>query len=367
MTDLTHVRQPPLSCMQRAPSGWVGRALRCAPSFADAWPFALRCAPSGASDCAAGKGLPALPSRSRIQAFQPVRSTPMLASAMTHGLLPAHDFPIATLASMFTRSYEGYIAGSFTLDPATFAQFVSHHGVDLWLSRIAVRDGAPVGFGYVNRTGDIARLASLGVVPEARRSGVARNLVSSLLAESHARGETEMSLEVIEQNPTAVELYRSLGFETIGRLFGWRLPIGFPPYPVEPDADAGATEIPLLTAIQTPSSTDYPDLPWQVSRHSAAKAPPGARAFTSSHARVVFSDPEDEPIRVLAMFTDLQNKAGWDALRRLLSAVIPLFPNRTWWTPAVFPECHGHEVFQPLGFTEEPLRQFLMRRQFRKG
>jgi ribosomal protein S18 acetylase RimI-like enzyme len=151
---------------------------------------------------------------------------------MRDEILPAHEFPMNRLADVFSRAYTGYIAGNFTMDVPTFARFLSQHGVDLWLSRIFVRNGQPVGFGYINRTGDFSRLASLGVVPEARRQGVGRRLTQLLLEESRERGERAMMLEVIEQNQAAHQLYLQLGFQKVDRLLGWRLN----PYPALPHA-----------------------------------------------------------------------------------------------------------------------------------
>lgn len=275
---------------------------------------------------------------------------------------PAHDFPIPRLADLFTRAYQGYIAGNFAMDPPAFARLVSQHGVDLWLSRVAVRDGTPVGFGLINRTGDIARLASLGVVAEARRLGVGRELVHRLLDESRQRGERAMMLEVIEQNPAAVALYEQLGFEHLGRLLGWRRAAdAIPPAPGPRDAGA-PREIPLHRAASGPSAVDYPELPWQVSRHAIAKVAPLARAFESADARLICTQLEVEPIRILGLFSPQDGEAAAIALRNLLRSVMARFPGRVWWLPAIFPEHPGREIFEPLGFVQEPLNQFLSRR-----
>lgn len=57
----------------------------------------------------------------------------------------------------------------------------------------------------------------------------------------------------------------------------------------------------------------------------------------------------------------------WLALRNGLGALLELFPDREFLTPPVFPEQFGEEIFQPLGFTPEPLSQFLMRYEFSPG
>jgi N6-L-threonylcarbamoyladenine synthase/ribosomal-protein-alanine N-acetyltransferase len=60
--------------------------------------------------------------------------------------------------------------------------------------------------------GDIQTLA---VAPHARRHGLGRTLVTTLLAEAASRGAHEVFLEVRADNPGARALYDSLGFEQI--------------------------------------------------------------------------------------------------------------------------------------------------------
>ena len=56
---------------------------------------------------------------------------------------------------------------------------------------------------------------TIAVAPEARRQGIARSLMSRLLAEAVERGARETFLEVRVDNPGAQALYESLGFEGI--------------------------------------------------------------------------------------------------------------------------------------------------------
>lgn len=282
---------------------------------------------------------------------------------MSVAILPAHDFTTAQLASLFTLAYEGYIAGSYQADAPTLAQMLSSHGVDLWLSRVVTLDREPVGFGFVNRTGNLARLASLGIIGPARRQGLARRLMHRLLEESRERGEAAMMLEVIQQNPAAVALYESLGFQIEATLLGWRWT----------SATAGTQHLdhaqdvvalPLLDLAQAGSFLDYPRLPWQASRHFAAKAPPGSRAFGTPHGRLLITDPAQDPIRIYAVLSEQDDHQAWPAIRRVLAEMMRRFPSRTWWAPAVFLEKQGRAVFEPLGFLLEPLSQFLMRKSF---
>ena len=56
-------------------------------------------------------------------------------------------------------------------------------------------------------------LSYVGVVPEARRVGVGRDLVQKALAETKAAGASQLTLSVDTRNAPAWNLYAQLGFE----------------------------------------------------------------------------------------------------------------------------------------------------------
>jgi ribosomal-protein-alanine N-acetyltransferase len=92
-------------------------------------------------------------------------------------------------------------------------------------------DGAPLSgdiAGYAGllaprgaKEGDIQTIA---VAPEARRRGLGRVLMTSLLNEARRRGAREVFLEVRADNPNAEALYASLGFERLGVRPGYYQP-----------------------------------------------------------------------------------------------------------------------------------------------
>lgn len=86
------------------------------------------------------------------------------------------------------------------------------------------RDGPePVGFCACRVAGPESELLSLGVVPDQRRQGTARQLILRSMGRCVEGGAREMYLEVAEDNPTAQMLYRSLGFFQVGRRKGYYL------------------------------------------------------------------------------------------------------------------------------------------------
>ena len=81
--------------------------------------------------------------------------------------------------------------------------------------------GELVGWGGVMIVQDAAEILTVGVVPVARRAGIARLMLADLLAEAVRRGAVEAFLEVRVDNEAARALYRSEGFEEIGRRRGY--------------------------------------------------------------------------------------------------------------------------------------------------
>ena len=274
---------------------------------------------------------------------------------MNFEIVPAHELSLAEQANVFNDAFANYVAGSFQMDASSLAAFLCGHGVDLCYSRFARDDtGALVSFGFINRTGNITRLAGMGTTGSARRSGAARFLVSHLLGEANARRDTAMVLEVIEQNPPAVALYRSCGFRELTRLFGWRS---------KPDRSQSATEdlseVSVNDALALATPLDYPELPWQISRHAAAKVAWG-RAFRVEDVAVVIGTPNAGPVRIHAFLGC--DGSNWQSFRNLTSSVLAKFPSHEFYAPAVYPEQFGAEIFEPLKFHKESLSQFLMRK-----
>ena len=57
-------------------------------------------------------------------------------------------------------------------------------------------------------------LEDLYVAPEARREGLGRTLVEAVIERARERGCRRVELDVNSENPAAIALYRSLGFDT---------------------------------------------------------------------------------------------------------------------------------------------------------
>ncbi len=69
--------------------------------------------------------------------------------------------------------------------------------------------------------GQYVRVLSVATMPENRRQGLAREMMSAAEHEARKRGAVRIRLEVSTQNYPAIELYRSIGFKTDGVLYGY--------------------------------------------------------------------------------------------------------------------------------------------------
>lgn len=275
---------------------------------------------------------------------------------MNFEIVPADELALAAQARIFNLAFAGYLAGWSEMDAAALARFLCAQGADLCHSRFIRTNEAVVGFGYINRTGNISRLAGMGTVPSARRSGAAAYLLSQLLDEAKERADEAMILEVFEQNPAAVALYRRHGFRELTRLFGWRRHADAES---ESETSIKLGEISLLAASQTPGAHQYPHIPWQISQYAMAKLAVG-RTYKIDNVFGVIGDPDLDSIRVHGLFWNNEN--DWHAPRKALAAILRQFPKREFVAPAIFPAQFGREIFERLGFARESLNQFLMRR-----
>ena len=85
----------------------------------------------------------------------------------------------------------------------------------VWL--LLARNGdAPAGFALARATIDEAELLLLAVRADFRRNGIGRALLDRVMVECRNRNMARIHLEVRDGNG-AINLYRTLGFEQVGR------------------------------------------------------------------------------------------------------------------------------------------------------
>ncbi|GAA0732964.1 GNAT family N-acetyltransferase [Sphingomonas japonica] len=118
------------------------------------------------------------------------------------------DLP--AIAALMTAAFDPRFGEAWT--QAQCMGILSLPGV--WLT-IARQNGADVGFALARSTYEDAELLLLATHPHARRSGVGRSLLRSVIADAADRGATRLLLEVRADNE-AIALYRREQFSKIG-------------------------------------------------------------------------------------------------------------------------------------------------------
>ena len=125
-------------------------------------------------------------------------------------------------ASLFSAAYEGYLL-PFRIDEQQLAGMDNAFDIDVEASRVAFRDGEPIGLGNLGVRGEDAWIGGVGVVPAARRSGVGQALMRALHEQARELGVRRVWLEVIVENTGAYALYEKLGYRTIRDVEVWSL------------------------------------------------------------------------------------------------------------------------------------------------
>ena len=77
------------------------------------------------------------------------------------------------------------------------------------------------GFVLVRAIAGEAEILSIGVIPDHRRKGIGRALLSAAAVEARRRGAERLFLEVASDNGPALALYRRAGFVKVGRRTGY--------------------------------------------------------------------------------------------------------------------------------------------------
>lgn len=136
----------------------------------------------------------------------------------------ARSITPAERAALFNAAYEGYLL-PFRIDEQQLAAMDDAFDLDLDASRVAFRNGEPVGLGNLGVRGEDSWIGGIGVVTAARRSGVGEALMRALHEQARKRGIRRVWLEVIVENTGAFALYEKLGYRTVRDVQVWSLPL----------------------------------------------------------------------------------------------------------------------------------------------
>ena len=274
-------------------------------------------------------------------------------------LKAARTLPFEELAALFNLAFTDYVGGNVHFNGETLARFIAHENVDLDLSQIILRDGQPVGFGYLARQGWSSRLAAFGIVPAASGEGLGKSAMTQLINQAKRRGDHQFELEVIEQNTRAVHLYEGVGFHALRRLVGYEARAPKPTAGVRhvvPDLHP----IDICDAAKVIVQHGATDLPWPLAGLTVARLTPPDVAYCLEEAYAVISNPLAQTIVLRALIVPPEQRRQGQATR-LLCALFAQHADHDWIIPAVCPEEIGAELFAHFGFTRQSITQWQMR------
>lgn len=265
---------------------------------------------------------------------------------------PVSSYPLPDLVKFLNQGFEGYFI-PIQIEIADFLTMLHKDGIDLTASRVLITDQQPSGIALIARRGWTSRLAAMGITKEKRGMGAGSWFMEQLIKEAFQRGEREMSLEVIEQNQSAVKLYQKSGFQTVRRL------IGLLRKDAKEKEGEPLQEIDLREMGRLVSQHGLSDLPWQLSGESIAQMNPPARAYRKGQAYVAISDPDAEHVVIWSLLVEEEaRRKGLGT--NILKSLIANHGGKTWHVPAIFPE-EFENVFVRADFEREDLSQWQMR------
>ena len=273
---------------------------------------------------------------------------------MTLSFKPASEYSISALADLMTRSFEGYIVPIHITEPVLHTM-LRRDGIDLTASRVLIKGTEAIGIAMIASRGWTSRLAAMGITSNARASGVGTWAMTQLIEEAKARGEKEMLLEVIEQNPAGVKLYEKVGFTKIRRLVGYKLEN--PPS----DSKHELEEIDIRELARQVAYHGIQDLPWQLSGATIMQHTPPSCAFRINDAYCLISNPEATDIAIQSILVKARSR-GAGLSEVLMRALFAKFPGKTWHVSPIYPEEMGF-IFEHIGMEREPISQWQMSRK----
>jgi ribosomal protein S18 acetylase RimI-like enzyme len=268
---------------------------------------------------------------------------------------PASTYSTLQIVDLLTRSFEGYLV-PIHIDESALLTMLRRDGIDLHQSRILMKGDEPIGVALIARRGWTSRLAAMGILSHARNSGAGTWAMQNLIDQALARGDREMTLEVIEQNMAGVKLYEKVGFNKIRRLVGYKLE--------NPQVDSKdeLQEVDIYELASLIISHGLKDLPWQLSGTTIAQHTPPSCAFRLGDAYCLISNPEAEHVLISSVLLKANSHETAQS-SALLRAVFFRFLHKVWHVSAIFPEEMG-VIFEQAGMQREEISQWQMTLKF---
>jgi ribosomal protein S18 acetylase RimI-like enzyme len=264
-----------------------------------------------------------------------------------HSLIFYNPFDIA---SILNSCFEGYLMPVQFTGESVAQRFRAEH-IDARVSYVYAKNDIPQGIVLIARRGKTSRVAAMGVITAARGQGLGRLMLSEALGAARDRRDASMKLEVFEQNPRALGLYQSLGFEILRRLVGYQRP-----------AITGQledlTEIDALEFSRVAAIEGERDLPWQLMPENFSGQ--SAQAFQLEDKSFALVSEAGSSFFLWALVVRREfRRQGYG--RRLLEGLTKKFEGKECRIIQVVPENLTPGFFLGLGFKVLELNQLEMR------
>ena len=265
------------------------------------------------------------------------------------------EFSSAQLAAGLTACFEGYVQ-RFVLDAKGFESRFRGEGLDS-LSSIYVTDNeAPVGICLIARRGWTCRVAAMAIAPAYRRRGIGKGLMGKVISEARDRGDRRLVLEVIEQNPSAIQLYEGVGLRRTRRLVGYRRPaLGNSSDPRTMEL----VEVDPLEVVRRMATECEDNLPWDFKPENLSSKGPPVMGLRLGGAYALVVDTEGERAIIWSFFTERASRRAGEG-SRLIGAIAEKFSTKAVVTPVALPDDLAPEFFEANGFDVSDISQFEM-------
>ncbi len=266
---------------------------------------------------------------------------------------PAADLAYADLAALFERAFAHYLVPVRGVPRRVEARNRAEH-VDLFASRIARRDGEPLALALIARRGRRSRVAAMGVVAEARGTGVGGQLIDAVIEDARGRGDESVVLECIASNARALRVYDRAGFVPTRRLVGWRSGALVPE--AQPIVETDPTELARALA-----RSDDGTLPWQLAFETLVALTEPVRGWTIDGSAFAVGGELQNEVSITAVFTRPERRRQGHAARLVRGLAARFAPRPLVMSPIV-PEHLGRELAVHLGLVPHELEQVEMMR-----
>ena len=126
------------------------------------------------------------------------------------------------MTSKIVRLAKEHLPAVAELERQCFPEPWSERALELFLEENAVAmvaisdDGTVLGYGSMLFVSDEGQLVNLAVLSTARRQGIGKQILASLIEVAKKRGAETIALEVRVSNAAAIALYENFGFRSVG-------------------------------------------------------------------------------------------------------------------------------------------------------